>query len=190
VRCRWHISWWCGGAAVVGDVPAGMHPATKSEVIAMSNQPSQNTAPLSQVSSKIITRLSCLPVVTLVLLLVPSSGQAQHLPGWEENTSNTSAGHLTAQFDPRSQTPAKGGGKTGSAGTQDDGFGVCPAFSHYHEPINKEGGISNLQERAERDFRWDLNMSDGKCHRDDNDEPIKERPKLPKPNPNPKDKWL
>jgi hypothetical protein len=49
---------------------------------------------------------------------------------------------------------------------QDDGYGKCPAFSHYHA----------------RDPKTDASL-DGKCHRDSDDSVIDDAPRkeLPKP---------
>jgi hypothetical protein len=71
---------------------------------------------------------------------------------------------------------------------KDDGFGVCPAFTHYHADWRTEDvTVVDPKDRA-RDFIY----LDGKCHRDDSDEPINAKPDLKKrkPKPDPKDKWL
>ncbi len=95
---------------------------------------------------------------------------------------------LTAQIDPRRTTPADPGGKTGPAGTQNDGFGVCPAFTHYHIDWRDH----ELIEMSPEDRTKAMVFLDGKCHRDDNDAPINEKPDLKrsKIKPDPKDKWL
>lgn len=73
--------------------------------------------------------------------------------------------------------PAAAGGETTSSPVktlQDDAWGECPAFSHYHEPVAEQ----------EPDGRvW---VGDGKCHADIDDSPLGDRKILP----NPKDKWL
>jgi hypothetical protein len=53
---------------------------------------------------------------------------------------------------------------------QDDAWGECPAFSHYHS-FEPASGDSRL---------------DGKCHADIDDSPLGDRKVLP----NPKDLWL
>lgn len=67
---------------------------------------------------------------------------------------------------------------------QDDGFGVCPAFSHYHDP----GAIYiPIDPRAIPPGGMPMPLGslvgDGKCHSDDDDSVVdaKTGKKLPKP---------
>lgn len=69
--------------------------------------------------------------------------------------------------------------------TRDDGFGVCPAFTHLH-PYRY-----GFTWWPSEDDKYNSISLDGLCHRDDDDSPIKERPNLPKPKfkPDPKSIW-
>lgn len=70
---------------------------------------------------------------------------------------------------------------------RDDGFGACPAFTHYH-PTEWEFLSGEIYEGHDSQLVY----LDGLCHRDDTDEPVKELPKLPKPKfkPDPDNVWL
>jgi hypothetical protein len=96
---------------------------------------------------------------------------------------------LQAQFDPRTQTTAKGGDK-GSAGLRDDGYGMCPAFSHYHPTVDDIGRHPNeLLPWVDTKENGTWPALDGLCHRDSDDAAIKDRKVLPKPfKPDPKQK--
>lgn len=97
---------------------------------------------------------------------------------------------LQAQIDPRRQMAVSLAASGSTAKTQDDGFGVCPAFTHFHpyiKAIPEHGGYADNMYSPVIPLKW----LDGLCHRDDDDSPIKERPRLPKPQfkPDPKSKW-
>jgi len=85
---------------------------------------------------------------------------------------------ITAQIQPRTQTPDKSGGNTGPSGTRDDGFDMCPAFQHYHptESEAKSGGITDA-DIGRYLFSSDYFHFDGLCHDDHTDEPVKEQPR-------------
>lgn len=103
-----------------------------------------------------------------------------------------SAGPLElAPFDPRRVNPVALGASK-STGKQDDAWGQCPAFTHYHATpaeVLSNGGY-DAGPGHNFDLWYGIVSLDGLCHDDKTDEPIKERPKLPKPKPNPKDVWL
>lgn len=91
-----------------------------------------------------------------------------------------------APIDPRSMKPVVLAASK-DTGKQDDAWGQCPAFTHLHalelDPDSKPRKL----------FEFNIGVwsqADGLCHKDSDDSPIKERPKLPKPKPNPKDIWL
>ena len=79
---------------------------------------------------------------------------------------------------------------TPAARPKDDGFGVCPAFTHYHADWRTED--TRDLDPKDREGEWRTVFFDGKCHRDSDDEPIDKKPDLKrrKPKPNPNDKWL
>lgn len=94
-----------------------------------------------------------------------------------------------------SMTPADSGGNTGPAGTRDDGFGQCPAFTHKHPTIaevnaaNKSMGLPDFDPDDPSNKRYFT----GGCF-DDEDNPVNnfERRRLPKPafHPDPELNWL
>lgn len=102
----------------------------------------------------------------------------------------------SVQIDPRIEKPAIGGGKTGPAGsTRDNGFGQCPAFTHYHDEYNEFLYSTDSRVFGEVDNQiGHVAHLDGKCHDDITDEPVADpdRRKLPKPtfHANPDLNWL
>jgi hypothetical protein len=50
---------------------------------------------------------------------------------------------------------------------QDDGFGNCPPFSHWHERV-ESGGIASYLADRDMHISKDIDL-DGLCHRDDTD---------------------
>lgn len=87
-----------------------------------------------------------------------------------------------APFNPRTGIAVRVAA-SGPTAKQDDHWGECPAFQHYH----------SMKWEAEEplDSAYRTVIRDGLCHDDKTDEPIKERPKLSKPRfkPNPKAAW-
>jgi hypothetical protein len=144
----------------------------------MSNQPSTRRA------GKCGVKLSGAIMVSMLALIVPSPimfSQSAKIP-----TSGNGV-----QLDSRTRTPDKSGDKTGLSGTQDDGFGVCPAFTHFH-PLIGVGGATGGDPHQNPPVTLMGMAMDGLCHDDTTDQPVKERPKLPKPKfkPDPHNKWL
>ena len=82
---------------------------------------------------------------------------------------------------------------------KDDGFGMCPAFSHYHARMTIEQAMSNDIDKTiaglsqpDRDHWGDWEMQlDGRCHADADDSVVDlDRKKLPVPAPYVPDKKL
>jgi hypothetical protein len=70
---------------------------------------------------------------------------------------------------------------------QDDGYGMCPAFQHYH-PTEDQALKNPAYGGLIIDGKIGTLELDGLCHRDSDDAAIKDRKVLPKFNPDPKQK--
>lgn len=166
-----------------------------------------------------ITIASVILSITIVTGTACKTGSlqanAQNSSAKSANSAHPSTEIHDAQIDPRSQTPAKGGGKTGLAGStppnctesgsgeesilqcpdpaappplEDDGWGRCDSSSHFHD----------LWTDIPPEKRWYLpaflppgetttHYFDGRCHDNFSDLPMDTaRPTLPKPKFHPK----
>lgn len=164
----------------------------------MTNQSSQpnttfyfktKTSVLRTCGVRTMVFLPCVTLMSSVVLTVLLA--STFLPARRLSRQNGSVLRITAQIDPRSETPILLAASGPIGKSQDDGFGVCPAFTHWHPDVEAMDGPDKEWDEPFDYFRKEA-MLDGLCHRDDDDSPIKERPKLRKPQfkPNPIWQWL
>ena len=151
----------------------------------MTNQSKPMTC-MRQQSLKWIVGRAITSVVPVVALMALACSRISGITRLEYQRTATQIIQIPAQISPRSMTPDSAGGKTGPSGKQDEGLSRCPAFSHYHHLLKE------WTDEGQWPLAADPKDLDGLCHDDKTDEPIKERPKLPKPRfkPDPKSTWL
>jgi hypothetical protein len=134
----------------------------------------------------------CVLIIACVLqgkLSAPKQGPSKQVSSIPIPVLPTAGLYDTAPINPRRQIAVRLGA-SGPTAKQDDHWGECAAFSHYHPTINELGYPQYVPQPYE-DGRWALPL-DGLCHDDVSDKPIGARPKLPKPQyvPNKKAIWV